>query len=30
MGFFTVKTDEETIRDYNGDGGAYISKSGIY
>ena len=30
MGFFTVKTDEETVRDYSGDGGAYISKSGIY
>ena len=30
MGFFTVKTDEETVRDYTGDGGAYISKSGIY
>ena len=30
MGFFTVKTDEETVRDYSGDGGAYINKSGIY
>ena len=30
MGFFKVDTNEENIRDYNGDGGAYINKSGIY
>ena len=30
MGFFTVKTDEDSIKDYSGDGGNFINKSGIY
>ena len=30
MAFLTVNADEENIRDYDGDGSAYIQKSGIY
>lgn len=30
MGFFKVNTTEDNIRDYSGDGGNYINKSGIY
>ena len=30
MGFFTVDTSEENVRDYSGEGSAYINKSGIY
>lgn len=30
MAFFKIDTSEENIRDFNGEGGAYISKSGIY
>ena len=29
MAFFTVKTDEENIRDYSGESN-FINKSGIY
>ena len=30
MAFFTVKTDEDNIKDYSGDGGNWLNKSGIY
>lgn len=30
MAFFTVKTDEENIRDYSGENSSFINKSGIY
>lgn len=30
MAFFSVKTDDENVRDYSGEGGAFINKSGIY
>lgn len=30
MGFFKVDTSEENVRDYSGEGSAYINKSGIY
>ena len=31
MAFFVVKTDDETIRDFNGTGNSsYINKSGMY
>lgn len=30
MAFFKVKTDEENVKDYSGDGGKWINKSGMY
>lgn len=30
MAFFTVNTTEENVKDYTGDGGKWLNKSGIY
>lgn len=30
MAFFKIDTSEDNVRDFNGEGSAYISKSGIY
>ena len=30
MGFFTVNTSEDAIKDYSGDGGKWLNKSNIY
>ena len=30
MAFFTVNTNEENVKDYVGNGGKYLNKSGIY
>ena len=30
MAFFKVTTSEESVKDYTGDGGKWLNKSGIY